>query len=40
MKQKWREHGSTNSVVTNSVNPRLSLILAFDSHGEVYISMT
>jgi hypothetical protein len=40
IRKKWREHGSTNSVVGNSVSPRLSLILAFDSHGEVYLSMT
>ena len=40
IRRKWREHGSTNSVVGNSVSPRLSLILCFDSHGEVYLSMT
>ena len=29
IRKKWRQHGTTNSVKINSVNPRISLILAF-----------
>jgi len=40
IRRKWREHGSTNSVVGNAVSPRISVILGFDSHGDVYLSLT
>ena len=39
-RQKWRQHGLSNSVSAKDVSPRLSLILALDSLGNVYFSMT
>ena len=38
--RKWREHGSTNSIAEKFVQPRVSLIVAMDTEGEVYASFT
>jgi hypothetical protein len=39
-RRKWRQHGTTNSVRTDIVTPRVSLILGFDSVGESYVALT
>ena len=39
-RRKWREHGSTNSVVGHQMNPRILMITALDTKGEVYVSLT
>ena len=37
---KWRVPGTTNSVPTKSVAPRISMIMALDSDGIVYACLT
>ena len=37
---KWREHGQTNSDPIKIVNPRISVIAAVDTEGDVYMSLT
>ena len=37
--KKWREHGTTNSLPGQQVNPRISLIAGIDTEGESYIAM-
>jgi hypothetical protein len=39
-RKKWRLHGSTNSVKISPVSPRISVILCFDSSGDVYLALT
>ena len=39
-RKKWREHGTTNSVLSHIVNPRLSVIAALDNYGDVYMAIT
>ena len=39
-RRKWRLPGSTNSVPTGFVLPRLSVILGLDTLGNIYISIT
>lgn len=39
-RRKWKQHGTTNSVRTLPVTPRISLILGFDSSGDVYLALT
>ena len=38
--RKWKAHGSTNSIAEKQVQPRVSLILAMDTEGDVYGSFT
>ena len=38
--RKWRVRGTTNSVASRNIQPRISLIVAVDTEGEVYISLT
>ena len=40
LRRKWRLHGSTNSAAGKQVQPRISVIVAFDSHGEVHLTLT
>ena len=37
---KWKQHGESNSVPEKTVTPRISLIVAIDNYGEVYVSAT
>lgn len=39
-RRKWRQHGTTNSQAAKQVKPRISMILSFDSEGEVYFALT
>ena len=39
-RRKWRLPESTNSVVERAVTPRISVITAIDTEGNVYNSMT
>ncbi len=39
-RKKWRQHGTTNSIPTKQINPRISLIAAMDTEGLVYLSLT
>jgi hypothetical protein len=38
-RRKWRALGTTNSVAQLPIVPRISMIMALDSHGEVYLSL-
>ena len=38
-RRKWRPHRHTNSVAKLTVSPRVSVIAAMDTEGEVYISL-
>ena len=38
-RRKWRAPGTTNSVAQLPIVPRISMIMALDSHGEVYLSL-
>jgi hypothetical protein len=40
LRRKWRQHGTTNSKATKQIKPRISMILSFDSEGEVYFALT
>ena len=35
---KWRPFGSTNSVARKQVSPRISMIIGFDTLGNIYAS--
>ena len=37
---KWRPYGSTNSVAKKQVTPRISMIIGFDTLGNIYASFT
>ena len=39
-KMKWQAHGTTNSVASKALVPRISIILAIDSLGHSYLSLT
>ena len=39
-RNKWRQHGSTNSIPTHNITPRISFIAAIDTEGSCYISLT
>ena len=38
--RQWHVHGARNSVSKKKVAPRLSLLVAIDDHGSMYMSMT
>ena len=38
-RQKWRVHGSTNSVPQLQIVPRISMILGLDQKGKTYLSL-
>ena len=38
--QKWRKRGQTNSIREKSISPRISVIAAVDTEGEVYMSLS
>jgi len=38
-RQKWRAHGTTNSVPQLQLNPRISMITGLDSEGKIYLSL-
>ena len=38
--KKWRARGSTNSLEEKIVNPRISVIAAIDTEGDMYLSLT
>ena len=37
---KWRKKGQTNSVTEKKITPRISVIAAIDTEGEVYMSLS
>ena len=37
---KWQAPDSTNSVACLSLVPRISMILALDNNGQVYLTLT
>ena len=37
---KWRQKGESNSAPQKDVDPRISLIVAIDNYGEVYVTLT
>ena len=39
-RMKWRVKDSTNSVSTLAVIPRISMIVALDTLGNLYLSLT
>ena len=39
-RMKWREHGTTNSVPTVLLSPRISMIVGVDSLGNSYVTLT
>ena len=39
-RRKWRARGDTNGVAVKNVNPKVNLIGAVDSRGEIYSSCT
>ena len=39
-KQKWRRRGCPNTVTMPEVRPRVSVIAAIDTEGEIYMAMT
>ena len=39
-KMKWRVKGTTNSVNTLQINPRISMIVGIDTLGNLYCSLT
>ena len=38
-RRKWRQKGTTNSIETSSMSPRIAMILAIDSLGNAYFSL-
>ena len=38
--KKWRKRGYSNSLDENIVNPRISVIAAIDTEGDMYMSLT
>ena len=38
--RQWHMRGARNSVSKKKVTPRLSLLVAIDDHGSMYMSMT
>ena len=39
-RRKWKVNGTTNSMNEKIVQPRISLIAALDTEGDVYLSLT
>jgi hypothetical protein len=39
-RRSWRKKEETNSQSSQSISPRISLILALDNHGKIYFSLT
>ena len=39
-RMKWREHGTTNSVPTVLLSPRISMIVGVDSLGNSFVTLT
>ena len=39
-RMKWREKGTTNSVPTVLMSPRISMIVGVDTHGNSYVTLT
>ena len=39
-RMKWREYGTTNSVPTLALSPRISMITGLDNHGNSYLTLT
>ena len=39
-RMKWQAPDSTNSVACLSLVPRISMILALDNYGQVYLTLT
>ena len=39
-RRKWRPPGSTNSIAKKLMVPRVSMIVAMDTEGEVFLSLT
>ena len=39
-RMKWREHGSTNTVSTLALSPRISMIMGVDTLGNSYLTLT
>ena len=37
---KWRPRGSTNSIARKLMVPRISMIVALDTDGKVFLSLT
>jgi hypothetical protein len=40
IRSKWQLRGSSFSQTAKKVRPRISAIMAFDSHGDVYFALT
>ena len=38
-RSKWREHGTTNSMPERHMNPRIAIIAAIDTEGDIYLSL-
>ena len=38
-RRSWQKKGTSNSIPTKKVNPRITLIVAFDSLGKIYASL-
>jgi hypothetical protein len=38
-RMKWRENGNTNSVATKQVVPRISMIVALDTKGSIFLTL-
>ena len=39
-RRKWREYDGTNAVPTHSLTPRITLIAALDTMGNIYLTLT
>ena len=37
---KWKEYGTTNSVPTLALSPRVSMIVGLDTQGNTYVTLT
>ena len=40
LRKIWHKKGGSHGIKVKAVNPRVSLIMAIDNHGEVYASLT
>ena len=39
-RRKWQARGTTNSIARKLMVPRISMIVALDTDGEVFLSLT
>ena len=39
-RRRWRQHGAVNSVNSRTISPRIPLIVAVSTEGELYFSLT